>query len=453
MKGPFLKTGIVVSIAVALGIYFFRVEYKRPAASEKTKEKVFTFDSAKVKEITLKSLEGEPIQLVRDGAAWRLVAPLAAPADTLQVDAVISGLTGLEILQVVADQVSDLSEYGLGLPKVTVAVTIEGAKEPIKLQIGDEAPIQGQSYAKLPAAPRVFTIPSVLMSTLNKKAFDFRDHDILHVKREQIRSLEIAGPEGAYTLTRGQGDVWGLTQPLKTRGGRWTIDSLIGSIENLRMERIAAEASQDLKPFGLDRPARTITLTLADAPNKRLEIGAQVKGEDRYYARESASAMVVVIAKALVDDLAKGLGEWREKRLLDLAVYEIEGIESLMGGAKRVYARSASKDPKEGFDIYHWKRTTPDTKDIETNKVQEALFKMGGIEVQEFIDRPAALANYGLDKPALKATLRSVAPKPSVWIDIGVKDGSYYGKRSDDDAVLRLDSAKADELLKALKEL
>jgi len=121
------------------------------------------------------------------------------------------------------------------------------------------------------------------------------------------------------------------------------------------------------------------------------------------------------------------------------------------GAARRTLARSATKD-KDGIDVYHWKRTAPDGKDVETNTVQDALFDLGGVEVQSFVDQPAGLDTYGLDKPALKVTLRFEG-KPVQWVAVGRKGSDVYGQRSGDQAVLKLDPAKVDELLKAWAKL
>ena len=64
------------------------------------------------------------------------------------------------------------------------------------------------------------------------------------------------------------------------------------------------------------------------------------------------------------------------------------------------------------------------------------LFKMGGVEVQEFLDQPSDLAAYGLDAPVARVTVRA---KGDSWIELGEKDGDYYARRSADDAVLKLD--------------
>lgn len=451
MISPFRKTAVALVILAGLAGYAYFVDSKKPAKDEKPKEKVFSFERAKAKELRLLPAAADPIRLVKEASGWRLLAPNAAPADGEAVDALLSSLESLEIEAVVTDSPSALADFGLEPPKLAVEWAIEGQKDPLKLLLGDSVPAGNGIYAKLPAAARVFTLPAYLEGSFNKKPFDLRDRSVLHVKRDDVRSLEIGGPEGSYSLAKDDSGEWALVAPLKTRAGRWSVDGLVGNLESLRMDEVAAEEAKDLKPFGLDKPVRTVSLGLGDGTSKRLEIGSSPKDKS-YHARDAASRLVVVIPGALVDDLAKGMTELRAKRLYEVATYEVEGFEVEVEGGKRAFAKSTTKD-KEGIDTPKWKKTAPEAKDLDTNKVQDALFAIGGVEAQEFVDSPKDLASYGLDKPALKVTLRFAGGKPAAWFEVGQKDGASYARRLGDDAILKLDAGKTEGLVKSFKEL
>jgi len=448
----FWKTGVLVAVCAGLVAYVVLVERKRPETTEAPKEKVFTLDKAKVKELELAPMGSPAVRLRREGpSSWRMTAPLAVAADAGEAEAVVSGLESLEVQEVVTETPAKLGEYGLDPPKTTVSAVVEGQGQPLKLMLGEKTPDGGAVYAKDPARARVFTVPAYTESTFGKKAFDFRDRDLLHVKRDDVQTLEVQGPEGAYALARSDAGEWAFTRPLKTRAGRWSVDGLLGTLEALRMQSVAAEETRDLKPFGLDKPARTVTLGLAGGGTKTLQVGSGA-GEKTFHAREAGASLVAVVPGAVVEDLAKGMGELRAKRLLDLSTYEVDALTLESGGGRRAYARSTTRD-KDGVDVYKWKRTEPDPKDIETNKVQDALFQVGAVEVAEFLDKPQPPAAYGCDQPALKATLRTGPGKPESWFEVCRKDGAAYGRRSGDDAVLKLDAKKADELLGAFKAI
>jgi hypothetical protein len=101
------------------------------------------------------------------------------------------------------------------------------------------------------------------------------------------------------------------------------------------------------RPVGVTRPLAV--------PGREAEAPKPTK----YYARQAGTGLVAVVPATLADDLAKGMGELRAKRLLEVATYETEGFEVVTGGAKKAYAKSTTKD-KDGFDKTQWKRTAPD---------------------------------------------------------------------------------------------
>ena len=471
MKLPeFWKTGAALLVLAGLGSYIWFVERKHEPKPEGEREKVtvLAVDKAKAKEISLATAAGETIRLAKEGSGWKVTAPFAAPADTSAVETLLTSLEKLEADEVVVEQAASLAEYGLDKPTRTVTAVVEGAPAPFSVQFGAKSPDGSSVYARTGSTPKVYLVPSWVEGSFDKKPFDLRDRDLLHVKRDDVRSLEVVGPEGSYSLARTDAGEWAFTKPLATRAGRWSVDGLLGTVENLRMESVAVDGATDAKPFGLDPPARAVTLVLKDGATRTLEIGKDApdtapppapspspgqKPEKpkptKYYARQKGTALVAVVPATLADDLAKGMGELRAKRLLEVATYETEGFEAVAGGTKKTYAKSSTKD-KDGLDKTQWKRTAPDAKELETTKVEDALFKLGGVEVAEFVDQPQPLAAYGLDAPVLKVTVKA---KGESWIEVGKKDGAVYARRSGDSAVLKLDPAKAEELLKAFSEL
>jgi hypothetical protein len=469
----FWKTGVLLLALAGTFSYIWFVERKQEPKPEGEREKVtvLAVDKAKAKEISLAAAGGETIRLVKEGQAWKVVAPFTAPADTSAVDSLLTSLEKLEADEVVVEQAANLAEYGLDTPSRTVSAVVEGVPAPLSIQFGAKSPDGSSAYARTGSASKVYLVPQWVEGTFDKKPFDLRDRDLLHVKRDDVRSLEVSGPEGSYALARTDAGEWAITKPVATRAGRWSVDGLLGTIENLRMESVAADAATDVKSYGLDKPTRTVGLVLKDGSLRAIEIGAGLpetdpspepsalpakKGEKpappkptKYYARQAGTLLVAVVPATLADDLAKGLGELRAKRLLEVATYDTEGFDVMAGGTKKTYAKSSTKD-KEGLDKTQWKRTAPDAKELETTKVEDALFKMGGVEVAEFVDQPQALAAYGLDAPVLKVTVRA---KGESWIELGKKDAAVYARRSGDSSVLKLDPTKAEELLKAFAEL
>jgi hypothetical protein len=445
-RRPFLGTLVVALVAIGLGAYIYFVESKRDTEAKPDKEKALAFAREKVKEIHLQRAGGDAVRVVREGQAWRVTEPLVAEADTGEVEGVLGTLEGLSVDEVI-EAGAPLAEFGLEPPARVLRLQAEGAT-PVELHVGGRTPDGASVYARRPAEARVFTLPSYVEGSLDKKAFDLRDRRVLKVQRDAVRGLRVSGPE-AFSLER-RGESWAFTAPLATPAGRWPMDALLGVVESLRFEGIVGEspAPAELQALGLEPPAWTVEVSVADAPPQVLQLGGRTP-DGKVNARVAGRPQVVTIAPALADDLAKGMGELRAKRLLDVATYEVTKLDIATPAGTRTLTRSTRVDA-EGVPIYDWKRQ--DGQVVLTNTVQDALFLVGGVEATRFLDQPAAPASYGLDAPALKVTL-TYEGKPTAWFELGQKDAAAFARRVDDSAVLEIDPAKAKELLDAFAKM
>jgi len=447
----FWKTGIALLVLVGLGLYIWKYEWGQDVDPDGPKETVLAVEKDTIAGITVDSPEGETIRLAKRDGSWRLAEPFDAPADATAVDTILGRLEKLEAEEVVVETTDDAAQYGLEPAGRTVRVEVAGEDTPRVVEFGATAPGGSAVYTRTPSSPRIYTVASSVESAFDKKAFDLRDRDLLHAPRGDVRSIEVRGPEGSYTLARTDAGEWAFTKPLATRAGRWKVDGLLGTLENLRMDSVASEDAESLRPFGLDPPRRSVSLVLADGSTRTLEIGGHAGPEDegRYHAREAGSSLVAVVPGAIVTELEKGMGELRATKLLEVATYDTEGFDVVLGGDTKTFAKS-TVEGADGFDKTQWTRTAPDEADLETTTVEDALFKMGGVEVQEFLDEPAALDAYGLDEPAARVRVRA---KTASWIELGREGEDYYARRSGDDAVLRVDPTKAAELIETLEAL
>ncbi len=454
----FGRTAAAVMVAAGLFGYIYFVESKKDPkegeAGTTKREKVFPgFDKLKVKSLTLKKRNGEVVHAEKNGEAWNLVSPQEVAADAGEVSTLLDALQNLESEEVLNENATDLAPFGLTEPKVSVSVVAEGAPKPFEFDLGDSVPAGSSIFARVPGKPRLFTVSSTLENTLSKSAFDLRDRGVLKVKKDAIRAFEVFEKnKSAYRLVRGgEGeDDWKVEAPVATRAARWTADSLLGLIENLRMDSIATEDAKpaDLAKFGLGAAARRVVLSLEGEKTLTLEVGKKTE-DGKYYARDAASKLVAVIPTALADDLDKGLKNLRATRLLDVATYEVTSLDVTEGGSTRTFTKTTTKG-KDGVDQISWKATAP-VKDAAEEATTSAMIAIGGVEVSEFIDAPKAPATYGLDSPALRVTLHF--GKKEDWFELSVKGDQAFARRRDDVAVLKLDQAKAEGLIKSFTAL
>jgi hypothetical protein len=456
----FGRTAAAVIVAAGLFGYIYFVESKKDPKTDESgsgltkREKVFTgLDKLKVKSLTLKKRGGEAVHAEKTGDTWSLVSPQEVAADAGEIGTLLDALQNLETEEILNENATDLAPFGLTEPKVSVSLVAEGAPKPFEFDLGDSVPAGSSIFARVPGKPRLFTVSSTLENTLSKSAFDLRDRGVVKVKKDAIRAFEVFEKnKPVYRLVRGAAgeDDWKVASPVSTRAARWTADSLLGLIENLRMESIATEDAKpaDLAKYGLGASARRVVLSLEGDKALTLEVGKKTD-DGKYYARDAASKLVAVIPSALADDLDKGLKNLRATRLLDVATYEVTSLDVTSGGTTKTFTKTTTKG-KDGVDQISWKATAP-LKDAPEEATTSAMIAIGGVEVSEFIDAPKAASTYGLEAPALRVTLHF--DKKEDWFEVSVKGDQAFARRRDDVAVLKIDKAKAEGLIKSFSAL
>ncbi len=106
-------------------------------------------------------------------------------------------------------------------------------------------------------------------------------------------------------LAKDGGD-WKLEKPLEARADFGSVEELIGRLQSVQMKSIVANDATpaDLKKFGFDKPAATVTFDIGSARASLLLGGAA--DATSVYARDSSRPMVMTVESALLTDLKKG---------------------------------------------------------------------------------------------------------------------------------------------------
>ncbi|NEQ39768.1 MAG: DUF4340 domain-containing protein [Okeania sp. SIO3I5] len=127
-------TLILMLTALALGgfVYLYEIRGKQQQAEiQEQRKQVFDFDLAQIQTITIKQ-ESETLTLKIDEEAeektWNITAPVEKEADLQTVEFLLTELTNLKSDRSINTKVSQLSEYGLEKPEITVEIQLKDGK-------------------------------------------------------------------------------------------------------------------------------------------------------------------------------------------------------------------------------------------------------------------------------------------------------------------------------------
>jgi hypothetical protein len=433
-----LGTTLILAVLLAgLGAYIYFYEWgERPSAEEKAKA-FASVTSDSIEEVQVKSATGETTRLRRGASGWEIVEPLKANADPSELSSLTSNLSSLEVQRVVDENPADLAQYGLNPPRVDVGFRTKNDKEFRHLLVGEKTATGGDLYAKLQNEKKVFLISSFLDNTFNRTTFDLRDKKILEFDREKVDSVEIANGRDTIQLVR-SGDQWKIAKPVEARGDYGTIEGIVTRLSSGQMQRIVDPDGKDLKPYGLDKPATTATVTAGSA---RATLLLGMTEAQSVYAKDASRPMVFAVEEGIATDIRKPVADFRRKDIFDFRSFTANRIEVKRGTDTFTFEKAKDKDGKE-----IWRNAAGQNAD--TPKVEDLLTKLSNLRATSFeTTQPAALKS-----PAMTVTVR-FDDKKTETVTLGKTGNDVFAQRSDEPGAAKVEATPYEDAVKALDAL
>lgn len=208
------------------------------------------------------------------------MAPIQSKADSVVVSSLLTSVCSAKQERVVDEKPSDLSVFGLKDPQVTISLKKDSTSPSQEIAIGNDTPVAYSLYAKTNQSDEVFKTSRTLKSAIDKDLFALRDKSVVAVSRNEILEVEIQNGKENLVLTRTGNNLkenWTLSREnLPADSGEWnkTLNTLI----ELKASKIAAETTDNLAEFNLNKPFAKITFVKADKKRIHLTLGKTKQG-------------------------------------------------------------------------------------------------------------------------------------------------------------------------------
>jgi hypothetical protein len=299
----------LVVAAVAAFVWFYEIEggAERTKQEEAAKRLFPGVTVEQIQSIELLTEDGTTARLERAGdEGWKLVAPLAAPADRFAADGVASTLAELAP-EATFDTPEPLASYGLEDEPV---VRFRAGDQDYALRLGNTAPVGGNLYATDAEGKKVVTLASWRKNALQKSVKQLRDGRVLDFDRAQVKGITLASGDGRVVLAKGEGG-WRIAEPVDAKADADAVDGLLSDLTYLRADEFVDGPGSDAE-LGLDAPWLSAELTLESGGPAALAVGAE--RSDRRVVRGTAGR-VFEIATTRLDSLPRKLSAYRFKEL------------------------------------------------------------------------------------------------------------------------------------------
>ena len=412
------KGTLVLLVAVlALGGYIYFYEIKGGEKREKAKEaekQIWKIDNRNIQQIDL-IYPGQHIAAVRKNErVWALTAPRQLDADSDELNRMASSASNIQRDSVVEQNPTDLKKFGLNPPISSLRLKTKDGKE-YALDFGNNNPTGSFTYASMPNQGGVFLVPSNFVETFSKKVDDLRNHSILSFEQPEAQSLTLNSPKGVLELTKDSNDRWWFKGTNKRAAESADVRGMLNALSLGKIKEFFNENPEDYSSLGLDKPFIDVSVICGkDKAVKHLIIGSEKsklrkKGEkdagkkgsaaektpsEIFLAKDTSRPDLFFVEKDLVDKLQKAPNDLRDKALVSMQRWDVDSI--LLKNSKGSFV--FNKSGGEWFLGGNKKKAKWDA----VNGILDVMEK----PVKEWIDNPAALSSYGLDKPIIHVVLK-----------------------------------------------
>jgi len=221
---------------------------------------------------------GAEILLARKGEDWTIKSMGDKPANSGAVQTMVSALQNTTATAFVSDVATELARYGLDTPQLKVTFSSYATDNTAETKAGEE-PIEtisfgmlnGQNvFAKLDDEPFIITVPKSVLDNIYTDPLKWQTLGIFDLKPEDIVGMDVtADGQATLSLVKEKG-VW---KPAKGDIGLNTanIEAIATTLSTLRATDWAGAKTPEQ---GLDKPAATITVTMADKKMYTVKVGA-----------------------------------------------------------------------------------------------------------------------------------------------------------------------------------
>lgn len=256
---------------------------------------ILDLNGARVTAITLHDSSGA-IALKKALVGWEITEPHPTLADSEAADSLVSSLSTDKFTVVASETASDLAKYGLAHPDVTVDATAKDGKQ-FHLAFSKKG---ADYYGRDLGRPIIFSVDATIYNSFDKKFFDLRDKEILHVDPTSIATISVKNANGSVECSQGKIDEWTMLQPAADKGKSVQGWKLTDPIQNARAMQIYDAPSAAILAH-LKNPAITVTLTDKSGKTTTVEISAQVKNS--VFVKTRSAPQVYELNKQILTDL------------------------------------------------------------------------------------------------------------------------------------------------------
>ncbi len=258
-----------------------------------------------IQRLVLERPEQEKIELVRDGAFWRMVSPFVADANPEVVERWLSSIAQWAIVDYIDPPLPQ--DLGLDPSRALLSVILaDGTSKTVAVGAPHQSKISGTVAVRCSGRSAPMIAAGVVAEDLvNRRAETLVSPYLVRIERPRIQHMTLS--KGAYGKVDLQADPAGGWQ-LRWGGDEGTVRATAGLVDDwveqlrqLKVKRWEVIDRSSLQRWGFDQPVLQVSLVSAGDNPERIVFGSRVDGTEatRYAWNPRSESLGVVEVEGL----------------------------------------------------------------------------------------------------------------------------------------------------------
>ena len=272
---------------------------------------------------------------------------------------------------------------------------------------------------------------------------DAKPKVFVELSPDNIEEIQIRNGSGETSRVQRVGENWRLDEPNKADADAGVMGTVTSNLASLEVQRVVDENPTDLAQYGLNPARIDVAFRLKDQKDfQRLLVGEKTPTGGDLFAKRPDEDRVFLISSFLDAIFNKTPFDLRDKVVLKFERDKADGIEVVDGSTTLQFAKS-------GTD---WRLVTPVAVRADYAASEGLMTRLSSTQMQKIVAPEAGdLKAYGLDRPALTATVLSGSSKATLLIG-RAGEGGRFAKDAARPEVFMVEESLFTDLAKDLPE-
>ena len=324
----------------------------KPAAAEEAQD-VFEFNPSEIQSLSWNNGK-EDMTVTRQGDSWILEEHPDFPLQKGRIDDMADALRAMKSERTVTE--NDLSRFGLDPPQYILDAEMKDGRK-LTVRIGSKASVGDAYYVQTEEDGAVRLVQTTLPPMLEADILKFaRMETMPQVADPSQVKITLADGDGILLLKPDNPEEYSYssyyTWFAEEDGNLIALDrkkteQLVNSVLRVSWKSVESYDANDLRPYGLDRPA--VTAEVGDENTKAVLLVGDPAGDDRYYAAPENSVMVYTISGKDYEALSTAsAGSLRAEDICRMDWNTVTSMSIVTGEGERNISFDAAADSAEG---------------------------------------------------------------------------------------------------------